>query len=159
MTTMQRMSHPVRRLSPPPDVALKRICQTTLGLPAPRPVEASGSNQHRSVPLKPRRSCKNQFTVRKFASDDNIKVCQMHKRIVVCIMSAKCLHNICKSVHKVCMIHLVHTWHMIEKSARDADFYAYLHHFCFKSARVCIKCASSLHFSELRVVPRSPGRW
>jgi hypothetical protein len=25
-TTMQRMSHPVRSLSPPPDIALERIC-------------------------------------------------------------------------------------------------------------------------------------
>ncbi len=56
------------------------------------------------------------------------------------------------------MIHLVHTWHMIEKSARDADFYAYLHHFCCKSARVCIKCASSLHFTERGVFPRQTPR-
>ena len=46
ITTMQRMSHPVRRLCPPPDIALERISQTTLGLSAPRPVEAPGSNEH-----------------------------------------------------------------------------------------------------------------
>jgi hypothetical protein len=56
--TMQRMSHPVRSLSPPPDIALERIGQTTLGLPASRPVEAPGSNQHGSISLTPRRSCK-----------------------------------------------------------------------------------------------------
>ena len=46
ITTMQRMSHPVRGLCPPPDIALQRISQTTLGLPASRPVEAAGSNKH-----------------------------------------------------------------------------------------------------------------
>jgi hypothetical protein len=46
ISTMQRMSHPVRCLSPPPDIALKFISQTTFGLPASRPVEAPGSNQH-----------------------------------------------------------------------------------------------------------------
>ncbi len=45
---------------------------------------------------------------------------------------------------------------MIEKSARDADFYAYLHHFCCKSARVCIKCTSSLHFQNGGVSPDKP---
>jgi hypothetical protein len=34
------------------------ICQTPLGLSASRPVESPGCNQHRSVPLTPRRSCK-----------------------------------------------------------------------------------------------------
>ena len=46
ITTMQRMSHPVRRLCPSPDIALERIGQTALGLPAPRPVEAPGSYEH-----------------------------------------------------------------------------------------------------------------
>jgi hypothetical protein len=41
ITTMQRMSHQMRRLCPPPDIALERISQTTLGLPTSRPVEAS----------------------------------------------------------------------------------------------------------------------
>ena len=45
-TTMQRMSHPVRLLCPSPDIALERIGQTALGLPASRSVEAPGSNQH-----------------------------------------------------------------------------------------------------------------
>jgi hypothetical protein len=55
---MQRMSHPVRRLCPPPDIALERISQTTLGLPASGPVKTPGSNQHRSISLTPRRSFK-----------------------------------------------------------------------------------------------------
>ena len=46
ITTMKAMSHPVRRLSPPPDIALESICQTPLGLPASRPVESPGSNKH-----------------------------------------------------------------------------------------------------------------
>ena len=64
ITTMQRMSHQVRRLSPPPDIALERIGQTTLGLPASRPIKTPGSNQHGSIPLTPRRSCRIQNTVR-----------------------------------------------------------------------------------------------
>ncbi len=73
-----RMIHPVRWLCPPPDIALKSICQTTLGLPASWPVETQGGNEHGSVPLIPCRSCKNQNKVRKFATDDNRKVFQMH---------------------------------------------------------------------------------
>ena len=34
ITTMKTMSHPLWRLSPPPDIALKSISQTTLSLPA-----------------------------------------------------------------------------------------------------------------------------
>ncbi len=68
-TTMQRMSHPVRRLSPTPDIALESISQTTLGLLASRPVKAPGSNQHGSVPFTPCRSCKNQSTVKKFPTN------------------------------------------------------------------------------------------
>ncbi len=79
ITTMQTMSHPVRRLSPPPDIALEGISQTTLGLPAPQAVKAQGSNQHRSIPLAPRRSCKNRSIVRKFANrSTSEKVCQLH---------------------------------------------------------------------------------
>ncbi len=70
---MHRMGHLVSRLSPPPDIALESIGQTTLGLPVARPVEAPGSNQHGSVPFTPRRSCKNQSTVKKFATDDKKK--------------------------------------------------------------------------------------
>jgi hypothetical protein len=40
ITTMQGMSHPVKRLCPPSDIALECIGQTTLGLPTSRPVEA-----------------------------------------------------------------------------------------------------------------------
>ncbi len=46
-------------------IALERIGQTTLGLPASRPVKAPGSSQHRSVSLTPHRSCKTQSAVRK----------------------------------------------------------------------------------------------
>ncbi len=46
ITTMQGMSHPVRLLCPPPDIALECIGQTTLGLLTSRPVEAPGSYQH-----------------------------------------------------------------------------------------------------------------
>jgi hypothetical protein len=65
---MQRMSHPVWVLCPSPDIALERIGQTTPGLPASRPVEAPGSNQHGSVPFTPHRSCKNESKVRIFDS-------------------------------------------------------------------------------------------
>jgi hypothetical protein len=34
VTAMQAMSHPVRSLCPPPDIALECICQTALGFPA-----------------------------------------------------------------------------------------------------------------------------
>ncbi len=135
------MSHPVRRLSPPPDIALERISQTTIGLPASRSVESPGCNQHRSVPLMPRRSCKKP----KNSYDNNINVCQLYTCRTVCIMSVQCLHKSAKSVvYKVCSIQLVHTWHMTHKSALDADFYACLHHFCTKSAHFCIKSALSL---------------
>jgi hypothetical protein len=83
--TMQRVGHwhPVRHLSPlpdialspPPDIALEIIGQTTLGLLTSRPVEVPGSNQHGSVPFTPRRSCKTQSTVKKFATGDNKKTC------------------------------------------------------------------------------------
>ena len=130
-TTMQSMSHPVRRLSPPPDIALEGISQTTLGLPAPRAVKAPGSNQHGSFPLAPRRSCKNQSTVRKFAKHSTSeKVCQLHMCTEVCTLSANILHKSATSGHKVCIIRLVHTWRMQHKSARDADFYHSLHHVC-----------------------------
>ena len=130
VTTMKAMSHPVRCLSPPPDIALELIGQTTLGLPASRPIETRGSNKHGSVHLMPCRSCKNQSILRKFATDDNRKVYQIHTCMVVCIVSVQCLHNICTSLHKVCIIHLVHTWHEPKKSARDAHLYASMHHFC-----------------------------
>jgi hypothetical protein len=89
-TTMQRMSHPVRRLSSPPDIALESISQTTLGLPASRPVKTPGGNQHRSVSLKPRWSCRNQSPVRKFATDDSRKMHQKHTShcMIVCTKSA-----------------------------------------------------------------------
>jgi hypothetical protein len=85
LTTMQRMSHPVRFLCPSPDIALESIGQTTLGLPASRPVEASGSNQHGSVSLTPYRSCKNHSTVRENH--------QMHTCMMVCIMSVYSLQK------------------------------------------------------------------
>jgi hypothetical protein len=69
ITTMQGMSHPVRRLCPPPDIALECIGQTTLGFPTSRPVKAPGSYQHGSVPLPPRRSYKYQSTIRLFETD------------------------------------------------------------------------------------------
>ena len=34
VTAMQTMSHPMRSLRPPPDIALECICQTALGFPA-----------------------------------------------------------------------------------------------------------------------------
>ena len=34
VTTMQAMRHPVRSLCPPPEIALKSVCHTTLGFPA-----------------------------------------------------------------------------------------------------------------------------
>ena len=34
LTSMQRMSHPVRSLSPPPEIALKSVCHATLCFPA-----------------------------------------------------------------------------------------------------------------------------
>ncbi len=88
ITTMQGMSHPVRRLCPPPDIALERIGQTTLGLPTSRPVEAPGSYQHGSVPLQPRRSYKNRCTIRLFKTDP---VCFF--LMIFCIMSAKGQHK------------------------------------------------------------------
>ena len=108
-TTIQRMSHPVWRLCPPPDIALELISQATLGFSASRPVEPSGSNQHGSIPLAPRGSCKNQSTVRKFATDENRKVQELHA---------------------------------------NARVYKSLHNVCSKSAEVCKKCASSLHYSS-----------
>ena len=60
-------------------------------------------------------------------------------------------------MHKVCIIQLVHTWCIIQKSARDADLHACLHHFCIKSACFCKKYASSLHFHQPPVVPRTTG--
>jgi hypothetical protein len=47
-------------------IALKSICQTTLGFPASRPVKAPGSNQHGSAYLTPHRSCRTKSTVRKW---------------------------------------------------------------------------------------------
>ena len=145
ITTMKTMCHPVRRQSPPPDIALESISQTTLGLSTSRPVEAPGSNQHGSVPLMPRRSCKIKSRVSKFAADKDRKVCQLHTCTIVCTMSAKYLLKSAISVHIVCTIRLMHTLHMHQKSARDADFYASLCLFCIKCAQVCTKCASSLH--------------
>jgi hypothetical protein len=49
-TAMQTMSHPVRCLCPPPDIALECICKTALGFPASRPIIAPGSKQDRSIP-------------------------------------------------------------------------------------------------------------
>ena len=34
LTSMQRMSHPMRSLSPPPEIALKSVCHATLCFPA-----------------------------------------------------------------------------------------------------------------------------
>ena len=84
--TMKTMSRPLRHLSPPPDIALERIGQTTLGLLASRPIKTPGSNQHGSVPLTPRWSCKNQSTVRKFANYYR-KVLQINT-CMICILSA-----------------------------------------------------------------------
>jgi hypothetical protein len=45
LTTMQRMSHLVRRLCPSPDIALESIGQTTLGLRYPsKRREATSTN-------------------------------------------------------------------------------------------------------------------
>ena len=89
------------------DCALLQILHWSLsarlGFPASRPVEAPGSNQHRSIPLAPRGSCKNQSTVRKFATDENRKVQELHGCIKVCIMSAQNLLRSAKSVHQVCI--------------------------------------------------------
>jgi hypothetical protein len=94
-TTMQRMSHLLRRLCPSPDIALERIGQTALGLPPSRPVEAPGSNQHGAVPLTPSGSCKHQSLVRKlpcaYLAYDNKTLCQMNTCIcciIVCNKSA-----------------------------------------------------------------------
>jgi hypothetical protein len=48
-TTMQTMSHPVRSLCPPPDIALECICQTAPGFPTSRPIIAPGSKQDSSI--------------------------------------------------------------------------------------------------------------
>ena len=50
VTTMQTVSHSVRSLCPPPDIALECICETALGFPASRPSIAPGSEQDRSIP-------------------------------------------------------------------------------------------------------------
>ncbi len=107
---LQRMSHPVRRLCPYPDIALERICLLPLGLglPASRPVEAPASNQHGAVPLTPRRSCKNQSLVRKlpcaYLAYDNKTLYQMNNCIYMLYYS---LHQVCKKVftrlHSVCI--------------------------------------------------------
>jgi hypothetical protein len=47
---------------------------------------------------------------------------QMHTCMVVFIMSVQCLHNVCVSVHKVCMIHIVHTWRMTKKVCETHTF-------------------------------------
>ena len=131
------MSHPVRRLSPPPDVALERIGQTTLGLPASRSIKTPGSNQHGSIPLTPRRSCKTQSTVRKFSTDDNRKVYLMHTCMVVCIMSVQCLQCLQKcaqSLHYPSCAYL----HMTTEKCLNCTLLYY-------SALCLLKVCTSLH--------------
>ncbi len=127
-TTMQSMSHPVRHLSPPPDIALESICQTPLGLPASRPVESPGCNQHRSVPLTPRRSCKK---IIKFlwGQQKSMPVAYMYDS----------LHNVCSMSAQVCL-----------KYAKSLQYYpscAYLAYDTKKCARLRLLClsASLLH--------------
>jgi hypothetical protein len=50
ITTVQTMSHPVRGLCPPPNIALECISQTALSFPASRPIIAPGGEQDRSIP-------------------------------------------------------------------------------------------------------------
>ena len=138
---MQTMSHPVRRLSPPPDIAMQRISQTTLGLPASRPVKEPGSNQHRSIPLTPCRPHINQSTVRKFAIDNNGKVFPLHRCMIVCTMSVQCLQKSAKSLHATLCAYLA----MITKKCARCRLLclsaSYLHFVCICLQQVCIKSA------------------
>ena len=79
--------------------------QTTLGLPASRPIEAPGSNQHGSVPLTPRRPCKNK--------KHSKEICMLLVWQQKCVPAAHFIN----SLHYVCIkcllslhIYLMHTW-------------------------------------------------
>ena len=51
------MSHPVRGLCSPPDIALESVCHTTLCFPACRPIVAPGCEQDAIIPWSaPRRA-------------------------------------------------------------------------------------------------------
>jgi hypothetical protein len=151
----------MRRLCPSPDIALERISQTALGLPASRPVEASGSNQQGAVPLTPRRSCKNQSLVRKlpcaYLAYDT-KILRQKNTCICCIIVCTKCAKVFTSLHRVCnksaQLPSAYLTYENKKSAPNAHFYASMHDICIMSAHVCIKYASGVQFYQQKYFPR-----
>ncbi len=115
-----------------------------------------GSYQHWSVPLQPRRSYKNQSTIRLFETDPLCLFLWYSELCLLKVSGCISLHQVCISMSLLTLCTLG-TWQ--QESVPNARLYDSLHHVCHKSAQVCKQCASSLHFYQPGVSPRKSPGW